>query len=147
MPPISRAKPELNSETLRSETEIRLRSKSRKRDPTESEEANPGVRIINPSRTKRRITARSKSKSGSPEVASQITEEAADNGDDAWWREVDGGSGLPEGGTRMLKGGTRLLGGGAELSGGGAGLLGGGARLLGGDVIPHSVWYSRDSGI
>jgi hypothetical protein len=105
------------------------------------------VRIINPSLTKRRITARSKSKSGSPEAASQITEEAADNGDDAWWREVDGGSGLPEGGTRMLKGGTRLLRGGAELSGGGAGLLGGGARLLGGDVIPHSVWYSRDSGI
>jgi hypothetical protein len=95
-----------------------LRSKSKKRDPAESQEANPGVRIINPSRTKRRITARSKSGSGSPRTATRFAEEAAE--DDGGARLLGGGVDVRlhgvDGGARLLGGGARLLGGGARFS-------------------------------
>jgi hypothetical protein len=61
MPLISRAAPISSSETLTSDSEMRLRLKSKNREIEEFQIATPGMRLMIPSRTKRRIAARSTS--------------------------------------------------------------------------------------
>jgi hypothetical protein len=68
MPLISCADPIGRTETLQSDSEMKLRFRSKNRETEEFQIANPGVRIMNPSRTKRRIAARSTSGHESPEA-------------------------------------------------------------------------------
>jgi hypothetical protein len=58
-------------ETSKTDSEINLRSKSRKRVMDGSETINPGARMMNPSLVKRKIAARSKSGRESPERTSE----------------------------------------------------------------------------
>jgi hypothetical protein len=114
-PPNSRADPIGISATLKSTSEMKLRFRSQNLATKESQIAIPGVRMMIPSRTKRRIAARSTIGRESPETCGA----------------EKGGSGCC-----CRRGEAAAMTGRAGATVGAVGAVeDGGARLLGGDVI------------